>query len=376
MDLYHFADETNISKLEEESNDVQEFKAVIVEEVKWLMVTDEDENVKEDICEDITSPKIHVKVTAIQEANITRIETKEVEEEAFEHDQWLDVTEGEARADIASKRIPLEDITVFEVVGNLQSSDEVDAEYETETQPTTEQVHSVASHAEKVSRDTEMKEMKTAEVQESCEDNKVVSMEIKVLRLTWEELLLAERHMESEKHAEAEIQPNNEQVHSGESHDEKVSRDTEMKEMETAEVQESCEDNKVVSKEIKVLRITWEELLLAERHMDSEKHAEAEIQPNNEQVHSGESHDEKVSRDTEMKEMETAEVQESCEDNKEVTKEIKVLRLTWEELLLAERHMESAVVEDLSSDQVKSTRLTLAQEDPAIQAFKIISNDR
>ena len=376
MDLYHFADQTNISKLEEESNDVQEFKAVIVEEVKWLMVTDEDENVKEDICEDITSPKIHVKVTAIQEANITRIETKEVEEEAFEHDQWLDVTEGEARADIASKRIPLEDITVFEVVGNLQSSDEVDAEYETETQPTTEQVHSVASHAEKVSRDTEMKEMKTAEVQESCEDNKVVSMEIKVLRLTWEELLLAERHIESEKHAEAEIQPNNEQVQFGESHDEKVSRDTEIKEMETAEVQESCEDNKVVSKEIKVLRLTWEELLLEERHMESQKHAEAEIQPNNEQVHSGESHDEKVSRDTEMKEMETAEVQESCEDNKEVTKEIKVLRLTWEELLLAERHMESAVVEDLSSDQVKSTRLTLAQEDPAIQAFKIISNDR
>ena len=57
MNLYHFADETNISKLEEESNDVQEFKAVIVEEVKWLMVTDEDENVKEDIREDITSPK-------------------------------------------------------------------------------------------------------------------------------------------------------------------------------------------------------------------------------------------------------------------------------------------------------------------------------
>ena len=77
-----------------------------------------------------------------------------------------------------------------------------------------------------------------------------------------------------------------------------------------------------------------------------------------------------------MKEMETAEVQETSEDNKEVAKEIKVLRLTWEELLLAERHMESAVVEDLSSDQVKSTRLTLAQEDPAIQAFKIISNDR
>ena len=147
MDLYHFADETNISKLEEESNDVQESKAEIVEEVKWLMVTDEDENVKEDIWEDITSPKIHVKVTAIQEANITRIETEEVEEEAFEHDQWLDVSEGEARADIASKEIPLEDVTVFEVVGNLQSSDKVDAEYETETQPTTEQVHSVESHA-------------------------------------------------------------------------------------------------------------------------------------------------------------------------------------------------------------------------------------
>ena len=95
-----------------------------------------------------------------------------------------------------------------------------------------------------------------------------------------------------------------------------------------------------------------------------------------EQVHSGESHDEKVSRDTEMKEMETAEVQETCEDNKEVAEEIKVLRLTWEELLLSERHMESAVVKDLSSDQVKSTRLTLPQEDPAIQAFKIISNDR
>ena len=304
MDLYHFADETNISKLEEESNDVQEFKAEIVEEVKWLMVTDEDENVKEDICEDITSPKIHAKVTAIQEANITRIETEEEEEEAFKHDQWLDATEGESRADIVSKKIPLEDITVFEVVRNLQSSDEVDAEYETETRPTTEQVHSVESHAEKVSRDTEMKEM------------------------------------------------------------------------ETAEVQESCEDTKVVSKEIKVLRLTWEELLLTERHMESEKHVETEIQRNNEQVYSGESHDEKVSRDTEMKEMETAQVQESCEDNKDVTKEIKVLRLTWEELLLTERHMESAVVEDLSSDQVKSTRLTLAQEDPAIQAFKIISNDR
>ena len=231
MDLYHFADETNISKLEEESNDVQEFKAVIVEEVKWLMVTDEDENVKEDICEDITSPKIHAKVTAIQEANITRIETKEVEGEAFEHDQWLDVTEGQSKTDIVSKEIPLEDITVFEVVRNHQSSDEVDAEYETETQPTTEQVHSGESHAEKVSRDTEMKEMETAEVQESCEDNKVVSKEIKVLRLTWEEFFLTERHMESEKHVETEIQLNNEQDHSGESHTEKVSRDTEMKEM-------------------------------------------------------------------------------------------------------------------------------------------------
>ena len=304
MNLYHFADETNISKLEEESNDVQEFKAVIVEEVQWLMVTDEDENVKEDIREDITSPKIHAKVTAIQEANIIRIETDEVEEESFEHGQWLDVTEGVSKTDIVSKEIPLEDISVFEVVRNHQSSDEVDAEYETETQPTTEQVHSVESHAEKVSRDTEMKEM------------------------------------------------------------------------ETAEVQESCEDNKVVSKEIKVLRLTWEELLLAERHMESEKHVETEIQPNNEQDHSGESHTEKVSRDTEMKEMETAEVQETCEDNKEVAKEIKVLRLTWEELLLEERHMESAVVEDLSSDQVKSTRLTLAPEDPVIQDFKIISNDR
>ena len=164
MDLYHFADETTNSKLEEESNDVQEFKAELTEDVKWFMVTEEDANVEEGICEDITSPEIHVKVTAIQEGNITRIETKEVEEESFEHDQWLDVTEGEARADIASKKIPLEDITVFEVVGNLQSSDEVDAEYETETQPTTEQVHSVESHAEKVSRDTEMKEMETAEV--------------------------------------------------------------------------------------------------------------------------------------------------------------------------------------------------------------------
>ena len=197
MHLYYFADETNNSKFEEESNDGQEVKAEIVEDVKWFMVTDEDENVEEDIWEDITSPEIHAKVTAIQEANITRIETKEVEEEAFEHDQWLDVTEGESRADIASKKIPLEDITVFEVVRNLQSSDEVDAEYETETQPTTEQVHSVESHAEKVSQDTEMKEMETAEVQEKSEDNKEVAKEIKVLRLTWEELLLAERHMES-----------------------------------------------------------------------------------------------------------------------------------------------------------------------------------
>ena len=376
MDLYHFADETNNSKLEEESNDVQEFKAELTEDVKWFMVSKEDENVEEGICEDITSPDIHVKVTAIQEANITRIETKEVEEEAFEHDQWLDVTEGESWGDIVSREIPLEDITVFEVARNLQWLDQVDAEYETETQATTKQVHSVESHAKKVSQDTGMKGMETAEVQKGCEDNNKVAKEIKVLRLTWEELLLTERHMESEKHVETEIQRNNEQVYSGESHDEKVSRDTEMKEMETAEVQESCEDNKVVSKEINVLRLTWEELLLAERHMESKKHAEAEIQPNNEQVHSGESHDEKVSRDTEMKEMETAEVQESCEDNKEVTKEIKVLRLTWEELLLAERHMESAVVEDLSSDQVESTRLTLAQEDPAIQAFKIISNDR
>ena len=197
MHLYYFADETNNRKFEEESNDGQEVKAEIVEDVKWFMVTDEDENVEEDIWEDITSPEIHAKVTAIQEANITRIETKEVEEEAFEHDQWLDVTEGESWADIVSREIPLEDITVFEVARNLQWSEQVDAEYETETQPTTEQVHSVESHAEKVSRDTEMKEMETAEVQETCEDNKEVAKEIKVLRLTWEELLLAERHMES-----------------------------------------------------------------------------------------------------------------------------------------------------------------------------------
>ena len=300
--MYHFSDETNNSKLKGESNDVQEFKAEITEDVKWFMVTKEDENVEEGICEDITSPKIHVKVTAIQEANITRIETKEVEEESFEHDQWLNVTEGESWGDVVSREIPLEDITVFEVARNLQWSDQVDAEYETETQATTKQVHSIESHTKRVSQDTEMKGM------------------------------------------------------------------------ETAEVQESCEDNNKVTKEIKVLRLTWEELLLADRRMEPEKHVEAEIQPNNEQVHSGESHDEKVSRDTEMKEMETAQVQETCEDNKEVAKEIKVLRLTWEELLLAERHMESAVVKDLSSDKVKSTRLTLTPEDPAIQAFKIISN--
>ena len=197
MDLYHFADETNNSKLEEESNDVQEFKAELTEDVKWFMVTKEDENVEEGICEDITSPEIHVKVTAIQEANITRIETKEVEEEAFEHDQWLDVTEGESWGDIASREIPLEDITVFEVARNLQWSDQVDAQYETETQPTTKQVDSVESHAKRVSQDTEMKGMETAEVQKGCEDNNKVAKEIKVLRLTWEELLLTERHMES-----------------------------------------------------------------------------------------------------------------------------------------------------------------------------------
>ena len=197
MHLYYFADETNNSKFEEESNDGQEVKAEIVEDVKWFMVTDEDENVEEDIWEDITSPEIHAKVTAIQEANITRIETKEVEEESFEHDQWLDVTEGESWADIVSREIPLEDITVFEVARNLQWSDQVDAEYETETQPTTEQVHSVENLTEKVSQDTEIKEMETAEVQGRSEDNKEVAKEIKVLRLTWEELLLAERHMES-----------------------------------------------------------------------------------------------------------------------------------------------------------------------------------
>ena len=197
MHLYYFADETNNSKFEEESNDGQEVKAEIVEDVKWFMVTDEDENVEEDIWEDITSPEIHAKVTAIQEANITRIETKEVEEESFEHDQWLDVTEGESWADIVSREIPLEDITVFEVARNLQWSDQVDTEYETETQPTTEQVHSVENLTEKVSQDTEMKEMETAEVQGRSEDNKEVAKEIKVLHLTWEELLLAERHMES-----------------------------------------------------------------------------------------------------------------------------------------------------------------------------------
>ena len=193
MALYHLADETKNSKLEEESNDVQEVKAELNEDVKWPMVTDEDENVKEDIWEDTTSTEIHVKVTTIQEAR--RIETKEVEEEAFEHDQWLDVTEGESWGDIVSREIPLEDITVFEVARNLQWSDQVAAEYETEIQPTTEQVHSFENHVENVSQDTEMKE--TAEVQESCGENKVVDKEIKVLRLTWEELLLVERHMAS-----------------------------------------------------------------------------------------------------------------------------------------------------------------------------------
>ena len=46
MDLYHFADETNNSKLGEESNDVQEFKAELTEDVKWFMVSKEDENVE------------------------------------------------------------------------------------------------------------------------------------------------------------------------------------------------------------------------------------------------------------------------------------------------------------------------------------------
>ena len=196
MDLYHFADETRNSKLEEESNDVQDVKAELTEDVKWFMVNKEDENVEEGIWEDITSPEIHAKVTAIQEANITRIETKEVEEEAFEHDQWLDVTEGESWGDIVSREIPLEDITVFEVARNLQWSDQVDVEYEkTQIQQTSERIHSIENHAEKVSRDIEMKKTETAEVQESCEDNKVVAKERKVLRLTWEELLLLEKHM-------------------------------------------------------------------------------------------------------------------------------------------------------------------------------------
>ena len=196
MDLYHFADETRNSKLEEESNDVQDVKAELTEDVKWFMVNKEDENVEEGIWEDITSPEIHAKVTAIQEANITRIETKEVEEEAFEHDQWLDVTEGESWAGIDSREIPLVNITVFEVARNLQWSDQVDVEYEkTQIQQTSERIHSIENHAEKVSRDIEMKKTETAEVQESCEDNKVVAKERKVLRLTWEELLLLEKHM-------------------------------------------------------------------------------------------------------------------------------------------------------------------------------------
>ena len=196
MDLYHFADETRNSKLEEESNDVQDVKAELTEDVKWFMVNKEDENVEEGIWEDITSPEIHAKVTAIQEANITRIETKEVEEEAFEHDQWLDVTEGESWAGIDSREIPLVNITVFEVARNLQWSDQVDVEYEkTQIQQTSERIHSIENHAEKVSRDIEMKKTETTEVQESCEDNKVVAKERKVLRLTWEELLLLEKHM-------------------------------------------------------------------------------------------------------------------------------------------------------------------------------------
>ena len=196
MDLYHFADETRNSKLEEESNDVQDVKAELNKDVKWFMVNKEDENVEEGIWEDITSPEIHAKVTAIQEANITRIETKEVEEEAFEHDQWLDVTEGESWAGIDSREIPLVNITVFEVARNLQWSDQVDVEYEKKKiQQTSERIHSIENHAEKVSRDIEMKKTETAEVQESCEDNKVVAKERKVLRLTWEELLLLEKHM-------------------------------------------------------------------------------------------------------------------------------------------------------------------------------------
>ena len=87
------------------------------------------------------------------------------------------------------------DITVFEMARNLQWSDQVDAEYEkTQIRQTSEQIHSVENHVEKVSQDTEMKEMETTEVQESCENNKLVAKEIKVLRLTWEELLLAEKH--------------------------------------------------------------------------------------------------------------------------------------------------------------------------------------
>ena len=73
---------------------------------------------------------------------------------------------------------------MFEVARNLQWSDQVDAEYETETQATTKQVHSVESHAKKVSQDTGMKGMETAEVQKGCEDNNKVAKEIKVLRLT------------------------------------------------------------------------------------------------------------------------------------------------------------------------------------------------
>ena len=45
MDLYHFADETKNSKLEEESNDGQEVKAELTEDVKSFVVTKEDENV-------------------------------------------------------------------------------------------------------------------------------------------------------------------------------------------------------------------------------------------------------------------------------------------------------------------------------------------
>ena len=48
MDLYHFADETKNSKLEEESNDGQEVKAELTEDVKSFVVTKEDENVEED----------------------------------------------------------------------------------------------------------------------------------------------------------------------------------------------------------------------------------------------------------------------------------------------------------------------------------------